>query len=299
MGYYLEQQEEVNAYFQSQATLWKDIYASDSLLSEIVRDRHAAVLDWIDSLALAPGSQVLEVGCGAGFMAVALAQRGLHVQAIDSVEAMVEQANQNAVETGTANLLSITVGDAHTLAFDDDFFDLVLAIGVIPWLAQPELAMREIARVTKPGGYAILATANRMALPSLLDPLYNPFLAPLRERLKRMLERVGLLHRPSDQSLSMTYHTCRFIDDYLARLALVKTRGMTRGFQFWFLRRQVLPDRLGIPLHRRLQRLVDRNIPGLRSLGLTYFVLARKSVARPLMPPTNTEEAACDATKVQ
>jgi ubiquinone/menaquinone biosynthesis C-methylase UbiE len=274
---YHQQQEEVNAYFQAQSSYWKDLYEGNSLLSEIVRDRHAAILRWIDSLALAPGSQVLEIGCGAGFMAVALAQRGLRVQAIDSVEAMVEQADRNAVETGTANLLSITVGDAHTLAFDDDSFDLVLAIGVIPWLAQPELAMREIARVTKPGGYAILATANRMALPSLLDPLYNPFLAPLRQRVKRMLERIGPRRRPSDQSLSMTYHNCRFIDDYLASLALVKTRGMTRGFQFWFLRREVLPDPLSIALHQRLQRLVDRNILGLRSLGLTYFVLTRKT----------------------
>ena len=279
MAHRLQQQEQVNAYFQSQAMLWKDIYASDKLLSEIVRDRQTAVLGWVDELALAPESRALEIGCGAGFMAVALAQRGLRVQAIDSVENMVEQAQRYAVETGTADLLSITVGDAHTLAFDDDSFDLVLAIGVIPWLAQPELAMREVARVTKPGGYAILATANRMALPSLLDPLYNPFLAPLRQRVKRMFERIGLRRRPSDQSLSMTYHNCRFIDDYLAKLALFKTRGMTRGFQFWFLRREVLPDPPGIALHRRLQRLADRNIPGLRSLGLTYFVLARKSVA--------------------
>src|SRR5438270_9588727 len=181
-----QRQASVNTYFRSQSRFWREVYADNCVRADIIRDRHAAVLEWIDDLALPPGSQVLEVGCGAGFMAVALAQRGLRVQAIDSVEAMVEQAHQHAVETGTANMLSITVGDAHTLAFDDDSFDLVVAIGVIPWLAQPELAMREIARVTKPGGYAILATANRMALPSLLDPLYNPFLAPLRQRVKRM-----------------------------------------------------------------------------------------------------------------
>src|SRR5947209_5082596 len=104
-----------------------------------------AVLDWIDSLAPAPGSQVLEIGCGAGVMAVSLAQRGFCVHAIDSAEAMVELARQHATESGTSETLSLSVGDVYALAFEDEAFDLVIAIGVIPWLEQAELAMQEMA----------------------------------------------------------------------------------------------------------------------------------------------------------
>lgn len=273
----LKTQEKVNAYFKSQTSLWKDIYTDNSLLAEIVRDRHAAVLRWIDCLGLAPGSTVLEVGCGAGFMAVELAQRGLCVRAIDSLEVMVGQACQQAAKAGVANLLSVEVGDAHALPFDDEPFDLVLTIGVIPWLAQPKVALREIARVTKPGGYAIVTTANRKALPSLLDPMYNPYLAPLRRSVKMALSRIGLYRQSSSHPLSMIYHDCHVIDDYLQGLGLNKIRGMTRGFEFWFLRHKVLPERPGIVLHHILQSLVDRNIPVIRSLGITYFVLTRKT----------------------
>jgi 2-polyprenyl-3-methyl-5-hydroxy-6-metoxy-1,4-benzoquinol methylase len=294
MAHRLERQEKVDAYFQSRSSFWKDIYGGSGVLAEILRDRHAAVLDWIDGLALPPGSQVLEVGCGAGLMAVALAQRGLRVKAIDIVEPMVEQTRRHAEESGIANLLSADVGDAHALAFDNESFDVVLAIGVIPWLEQPELAMREIARVTKPGGYAILATANRKALPSLLDPLYNPYLAPLRQRVKHALERIGLWSRSSDRPLSMTYHDCGFVDAYLAGIGLIKTRGMTRGFEFWLLRHKILPEPFAIALHHRLQHICDLNLPGFRSLGIAYFVLTRKSLSRLSMQSKGLERSISD-----
>ena len=71
----LRQQEKVNVYFQAQSSYWKDIYGSEGVQGQVIRDRHTAALDWIESLALAPGSHVLEIGCGAGFMALTLAQR--------------------------------------------------------------------------------------------------------------------------------------------------------------------------------------------------------------------------------
>ena len=274
---YFQHQEEVNAYFQSQASYWKDIYIyrHGGLQGEILRDRHAAVLDWIDSLALAPGSQVLEIGCGAGFMAVALAQRGFRVRAIDSAQAMVDLAYRYAMETGTTNLLSLSVGDVHSLAFEDESFDLVLAIGVIPWLEHPERALQEVARVTRSDGYVILTTANQAGLVSLLDPMVSPVFKPLKQQLKKALTRI----KPRHWSPSMTFHDCRFIDETLARVNLVKTRGMTRGFAFSLLRREVLPEPLGVALHHQLQSLADRHVPLFRSTGMAYFVLARKSVS--------------------
>src|SRR5205085_8713949 len=145
-------QEKVTGYFQSISSHWNEVYKPGNVYAETLRARHAAVLAWIDSLALAPGSQALEIGCGPGFMAIALAQRGLHVQAIDSSEAMIRQAHLNAIESGTADIIEANVGDVYSLAFNDNSFDLVFAIGLLPWLAQAELAIRELARVTKPGG---------------------------------------------------------------------------------------------------------------------------------------------------
>src|SRR5436853_19104 len=85
---------------------------------EVLAERQAAALNWIEGLGLKPEARVLEIGCGAGFLSVALAQRGLRVQAIDPAEAMVELARRHAVESGTAELLSVDFGDACALAFE-------------------------------------------------------------------------------------------------------------------------------------------------------------------------------------
>lgn len=267
----VQKQEIVNAYFRSHSMEWQEIYARKDVQAETIRDRHVAVLDWIDTLALEPGSKVLEIGCGAGFMAIALAQRGFRVYAIDSVESMVEQAGLNARESGVRDRLSLDIGDVYTLAFEDELFDLVLAIGVIPWLERADLAIQQMARVTKHGGYIIITYANRVGLVSLLDPWTNPALVPLKRRLKEMLARI----RRRRKSPTMIFHSKRFIDSNLTDAGLVKIKSVTRGFSCSF-RHKVLPEPFGTALHLRLQRLADHNLPGFRSIGMASFVLVRK-----------------------
>lgn len=282
---HLREQEKVNTYFHRHSSYWTDIYASGDVQARIIRERHVAVLDWVDGLALAPDSRVLEVGCGAGFMAIALTQRDFRVCAVDSVKGMVELARRHAAEQGAIESLTLDVGDIYALAFEDSSFELVIAIGVIPWLERPERAIQEMARVVKPGGYIILTTANCAGLASLLDPLMNPLLAPLKRRVKELLDRAGL-HR---QSPGMTYHSCRYIDKLLVRSGMVKSRGMTCGFGFSFFRRRVLPGHLEIALHHRLQHLADRRVPVFRSCGMAYLVLARKLASRSSVRSTDTE----------
>ncbi len=277
------QQEQVNAYFQSQSSVWKNIYTSDDVYAQIHQDRHAAALAWIDSLTLAPGSPVLEIGCGAGFMAIALAQRRLRVQAIDSTEAMIEQARWSAAESGATDLLSLDIGDVYSLAFDDDSFDLVVALGVIPWLERPEWALQEMARVTKPGGYIIFTADNLVRLNALLDPWLNPVLAPLKRGVKITLHRVGL-RRLSSKDAGATFHSRRFIDRALMRMGLTKTKSMALGFgPFTFFRRTIIPEPFGIRLHFRLQSFADRGAFGLRSTGAHYLIQARKPIGSPFL----------------
>ncbi len=296
VGQRLQQQEQVNAYFQSQSLYWKDIYTANDVYAEIHRDRYRVVLDWIDSLALAPGSQVLEIGCGAGFMAIALAQRGFRVHAIDSTDAMIEQARRHAEQVEVTNLLSLSIGDTSALTFKDESFDLVLAIGVIPWIEQAELAMQEMARVTRSGGYVLLTADNQVRLNNLLDPWLNPLLPPLKWRVKKVLDRVGL-RRQSLQDVGATAHSRRFIDKALAHAELRKMRSLTLGFgPFSLFRCTVLPAPLGIALHHRLQRLADRNVPLFRSTGAQYLVLSKKSGTTSLVQSASTKKSMSAST---
>src|SRR5215470_14977330 len=136
-----EQQSEVNLYFQQEAGFWKEIYTRRDVYSGIHQQRHERVLKWVEQLGLEPGSEVLEIGCGAGFLSLALAERKLNVHAIDSADAMVEQTRQHAKEAGLADQIPVDVGDITALAFEDKSFDLVLAIGVIPWIERPDVAI--------------------------------------------------------------------------------------------------------------------------------------------------------------
>jgi 2-polyprenyl-3-methyl-5-hydroxy-6-metoxy-1,4-benzoquinol methylase len=272
-----QEQGEVNAFFEATSSYWRDIYASPGVFAEIHRDRYRTVLAWIDSLALAPRSKVLEIGCGAGFMAIALAERGFHVHAIDPADAMIELARRHAGESGSADLLCFEVGDVCSLSFADVSFDLVIAIGVLPWLARPEIAMQEIARVTRPGGHVIVTADNQLRLTNLLDPLSNPALAPLRCRAKQLLARLKL-RRASAKKIHARCHTRGFIDDVVARVQLVKIRSVTLGFgPFSFMGHTIVPESLGTALHRRLQHLAERSMPVLRSTGAQYIVAAVKS----------------------
>jgi 2-polyprenyl-3-methyl-5-hydroxy-6-metoxy-1,4-benzoquinol methylase len=267
---FMPYQEKVNAYFQSVSSHWNNVYTSKSVYAEVIRARHTAVLDWIDGLTLAPGSQILEIGCGAGFMSIALAERGFCVQAIDVSKAMVQQARQNAAERGVAHLLTVEVSDVYSLAFEGGSFDLVIAVGVFPWLAETELALREMARVTKAGGHILLTAANRIGLPYLLDPQLNPGLVPLRRRVKTVLGRLGFRVGLPEQLPKMIYHSRHYIDEALVRTGLLKIKDKTLGFgPFTLFCCTVLPNQLGIMLNQRLQRLADRNVPVVRSVGMS------------------------------
>jgi len=295
----LQRQEKIKRYFQSQSDFWKEIYESDGVYAEIHRTRFATVLSWIDSLRLTTDSKVREIGCGAGLLSVALAQRGLHVEAIDSVEDMVEQARRHATASGTAELLCVNLGDVYALPFENNTFDLVIAIGVIPWLEEPELAVQEMARVTKSAGYLMFTTDNRARLNIALDPWLNPALVPLKQGVKNLFDRVGL-RRTSLDDMRSTSHSMRFIDLTLKRFELVKTRSATLGFgPFSLLRRAVLPESLGIRIHYQLQRLADRNIPIFRSCGAHYIVLARKATSSPYVLSPGVAQSISELRKYQ
>ncbi len=286
-----DHQAKVNVYFHSQSSFWKDIYKRADVYAEIHQQRYARVLDWIEQLGLPRDTQALDIGCGAGFLALSLADYGFSVRAIDSVEAMIEQARQHAEEAGLAEQLSVGIGDITSLAFADESFDLVLAIGVIPWIGQgagpAQRAIQEMQRVTRPGGYMLFTADNRWRFANWFDPLLSPLLADLKSWLKVRLERAGLRRQPIEK-MSSHLHSPRFIDKALADCGLVKIKSMTLGFgPFTFLHRALLTDQAGIALHQRLQRLADCGVPLLRGTGAQYIVLAQKP-ALPFVQPATT-----------
>ena len=82
----------VREHFEFEASLWKEIYESDTVEAAVYQTRQERVLQLVDDLGLRPGARVLEIGCGAGWNAAALTRRGFRVHAIDLVPAMLQAA---------------------------------------------------------------------------------------------------------------------------------------------------------------------------------------------------------------
>ncbi|WP_123024290.1 class I SAM-dependent methyltransferase [Mycolicibacterium stellerae] len=108
-----------------------------------------------DLLAATPGSTVLEVGCGLGDDAAALAGRvapGGSVVAIDGSQAMVEAARKR--HAGIAGL-SFDVADATRLPYEEGSFDGCRIDRVLQHIPEPASAIREMVRVLRPGGVLV------------------------------------------------------------------------------------------------------------------------------------------------
>src|SRR5207249_3413113 len=96
-------------------------------------------------LQLPMQSRILEVGCGTGVMAVELARRGFEVDATDTVADLVELTRRRGEQANVSARLRTVLNDVHALDFDEETFDVVTALGVIPWLHSPQTALHQIA----------------------------------------------------------------------------------------------------------------------------------------------------------
>ena len=282
VGTETDHQNCLNAHFEASSAYWTDIYEFEDVDGTIYRQRRSVVLALAQKLALPAESTILEIGCGSGLTSVQLAREGYTIQAVDSVDAMIKRTRQHAEEARVGDRVITSIRDVYDLGYPDNTFDLVLKIGVAPWLYSLDKAVREVVRVLRPGGYLIATADNWWRLNRWLDPRYLPPLAPMRRRVRYVLERLALIASPG---ASARLHSIREFDACLSAAGLTKIDGRTVGFgPFSFLGRKLLPDPLGVKVHHRLQDLADRGVPILRSMGTHYIVLARKGVTR-LAPP--------------
>ena len=101
---------------------------------------------------IAPGMTVLDAGCGAGATPRYLAsRRGCRVMAVDISPEMVELARGRAQRAGLGDLVEFRAADVRRLPFEDGLFDAVLCESVLAFLSEKGQAVRELARVAKPG----------------------------------------------------------------------------------------------------------------------------------------------------
>jgi ubiquinone/menaquinone biosynthesis C-methylase UbiE len=137
----------IRDYWDDQAASFDDQFLH-SIATEDERRAWARILD----LLAPPGHtlDVLDVGCGTGFLALLFAERGHRVTGIDVAPQMIERARAKATAQGLA--VTFRIDDAEALQDPDASYDLVVCRHLLWTLPHPQQALAEWVRVTRPGG---------------------------------------------------------------------------------------------------------------------------------------------------
>ena len=138
---------EVLRLFESMAAGWAANYAPGGPLAGRLADLSAAV-GWYART----GSRVLDLGCGTGELARALAAAGLQVTGCDISPQMLLRAARD--RDGCAGWVRLEP-DWRRLPFASAAFDVVVAASVLEYVAEPAAVLRECARVLRPGGVVL------------------------------------------------------------------------------------------------------------------------------------------------
>lgn len=170
-------------------------------------------LEWINGLSPLQGQRVLDVGCGGGILADAMARRGAQVTGIDLSTKALRVAQLHALEAQTPHIEYREVS-VETLAQEQPgSFDMVTCMEMLEHVPDPDSVVRACAALVKPGGWVFFSTINRNLKSFLFAIVGAEYVLNM---LPRGTHEYAKFIRPSELAAS-----CR-----AAELDLLHTRGL-------------------------------------------------------------------------
>lgn len=111
------------------------------------RVRRNIIFDLLKTLKISKGSKILDFGCGSGFLVGKLQEQGYNAYGTDQ--------SDEAINYRRDLVKNLSIQSTEKIGFPDDSFDLVMALDVVEHIKDDALAVRELERVLKPGGFII------------------------------------------------------------------------------------------------------------------------------------------------
>lgn len=118
-------------------------------------------LAWIDEAAGLRGRTVLDVGCGGGLLAEAMARRTTHVTGIDLASKPLGVARLHALESGVENLEYRQIATEALAAEVGAKYDIVTCMEMLEHVPDPASVVHACAQLTRPGGWVFFSTLSR------------------------------------------------------------------------------------------------------------------------------------------
>ncbi len=139
----------------------------------------------VNELIEVNGKVVLDLGCGGGRYALSLCQKAKKVIGIDISDNLIQIAKKKLSPEMPIEFL---VGDATRTCFKDEYFDVVVSLGMLEYLENPTPFLVEIERVLKPSGEFVFVFHNRKSSIrsfTVIRSIAKPLLKPIKDFLFR------------------------------------------------------------------------------------------------------------------
>ena len=117
-------------------------------------------LEWINALVPLAGKRVLDVGCGGGILAEAIAKKGANVKGIDLSEKALKVAELHSLESGVQVNYELIAAEALA-AREAGQYDVVTCMEMLEHVPDPSAIVQACASLVKPGGRLFFSTLNR------------------------------------------------------------------------------------------------------------------------------------------
>lgn len=128
--------------------------------------------DALDLSQTPEGGRVLDVAAGPGTLSLLAAKRGARVSAIDFSERMVSVFQRRLAESGLSGV-DVQTGDGQDLEFSDSTFDSAFSMFGLMFFPDREAGFRELHRVLKPGGRAVVSSWSPVSEAPLLGAMFS------------------------------------------------------------------------------------------------------------------------------
>lgn len=154
------------ARFQAAASRWWDPEGEMRPL----HDLNPVRLEYVERAGPLAGRSVVDVGCGGGLLAEAMAGRGARVVGIDLADDLLRVAELHALEAGISVEYRHESAEAHA-APHAGLYDVVTCMEMLEHVPDPEAIVAALARLVRPGGHVFVSTLNRTARAYLMAVL--------------------------------------------------------------------------------------------------------------------------------